>query len=197
MARDPVRGEGMLIAVGVVLLASLGLTAFFVLRAVRSAPAAVVTAAPDTAPLAKRAPEPPSVEPPSVEPPPEASPGLRRYATGSSSAAPRGPRLRFGTATVSGRLPEAVVKRIVRQNFGRFRMCYEQALIPAPTLRGSLKVRFVIGRDGSVSVVTNAGTDLTDPKMVSCVLAGFHGLAFPSPESGIVAVVMPLEFEPA
>jgi hypothetical protein len=40
----------------------------------------------------------------------------------------RAPKVRMGATTVSGRLPPEVIQRIVRQNYGRFRMCYEQGL---------------------------------------------------------------------
>jgi hypothetical protein len=38
-----------------------------------------------------------------------------------------GPTVRQLETTVNGRLPAEVIQRIVRQNFGRFRMCYETA----------------------------------------------------------------------
>lgn len=104
------------------------------------------------------------------------------------------PTLRMSTPTVSGRLPPEVIQRIVRQNFGRFRMCYEQGLRHNPNLTGRVGVRFVIGRDGAVSNVSNGGSDLPDSSVVSCVLSSFYGISFPPPEGGIVAVTYPLMF---
>jgi Ca-activated chloride channel family protein len=106
------------------------------------------------------------------------------------------PRLRMGQTSVSGQLPPEVVQRIVRQNFGRFRLCYENGLRTNPNLQGKISARFVIGRDGAVSNVGNAGSELTDSSVLSCVLASFYGLTFPQPESGIVTVVYPITFEP-
>ena len=63
----------------------------------------------------------------------------------------RVPQVRTGALSVSGHLPSEVVQRIVRQNYGRFRMCYEQGLGRNPNLQGRVAVRFVIGRDGAVS----------------------------------------------
>jgi tetratricopeptide (TPR) repeat protein len=115
---------------------------------------------------------------------------------GGSHSAPA-PRVRMGATTVSGRLPPEVVQRIVRQNFGRFRVCYEQALSRSPKLTGRVSVRFVIGPDGSVANVANGGSDITDAGMTSCVISAFSGLSFPQPESGTVTVVYPILFEPA
>jgi hypothetical protein len=106
------------------------------------------------------------------------------------------PQVRMGATSVSGRLPPEVIQRIVRQNFGRFRLCYENGLRNNPNLQGRVGVRFVIGRDGSVSNVGNGGSDLPDSGVVSCVVRAFYGLSFPQPEGGIVTVVYPIMFSP-
>ena len=97
-----------------------------------------------------------------------------------------------GAVTVSGRLDPKLIGALVRQNFGRFRMCHEQALARAPNTTGTVRVRFVIGRDGSVSNVSNGGSDVPDAALTSCILSAFYGLSFPKPEGGIVTVVYPL-----
>jgi len=108
----------------------------------------------------------------------------------------KAPQVRMGATSVSGRLPPEVIQRIVRQNYGRFRMCYEQGLSRNPNLEGRVSVRFVIGRDGSVSNVANGGSDLPDSGVVSCVVSAYYGLSFPQPEGGIVTVVYPIMFSP-
>jgi hypothetical protein len=112
------------------------------------------------------------------------------------SHATRAPKVRMGATSVNGRLPPEVIQRIVRQNFGRFRMCYEQGLSRNPNLEGRVGVRFVIGRDGAVSNVGNGGSDLPDGAVVSCVISAFYGLSFPQPEGGIVSVTYPIMFSP-
>ncbi len=108
----------------------------------------------------------------------------------------KAPKVRMGATNVNGRLPPEVIQRIVRQNFGRFRMCYEQGLARNPNLEGRVGVRFVIGRDGSVSNVGNGGSDIPDSGVVSCVISAFYGLSFPQPEGGIVTVTYPIMFSP-
>ena len=110
--------------------------------------------------------------------------------------ATRGPSIRpNGTTTVSGRLPPDVIQRIVRQNFGRFRACYEIGLRSNPNLEGRVTARFVIGSDGAVSNVS-AGGDLPDAQVKSCVASAFYGLSFPTPEGGIVTVSYPIMLTP-
>jgi hypothetical protein len=109
----------------------------------------------------------------------------------------RAPIIRCGSGdSISGRLPPEAIQRVVRQNFGRFRFCYEKALSQNPTLAGRVTATFVIGRDGGVSSVQNGGSDLADPAVVSCVVRSFYGLSFPQPEGGIVTVTYPIVFSP-
>jgi len=107
-----------------------------------------------------------------------------------------GPSVRSnGITTVTGRLPSDVIQRIVRQNFGRFRNCYEMGLRTNPNLEGRVTARFVIGSDGAVSNVS-AGGDLPDAQVKSCVASAFYGLSFPTPEGGIVTVSYPIMLTP-
>jgi hypothetical protein len=113
----------------------------------------------------------------------------------SGSHRSKPPQVRMGATSVSGRLPPEVIQRIVRQNFGRFRLCYENGLRNNPNLQGTVHVQFVIGRDGSVSNVGGGG-GMPDSGVVSCVTRAFYGLSFPAPEGGIVRVGYPIQFTP-
>jgi tetratricopeptide (TPR) repeat protein len=106
------------------------------------------------------------------------------------------PSLRMGATQVNGRLPPEVVQRIVRQNFGRFRLCYENGLRDNPTLAGRISVAFTIARDGSVENVRDGGSEMPSSAIISCVVRAFTGLSFPSPEGGTVTVVYPIIFNP-
>ena len=107
------------------------------------------------------------------------------------------PKIRQGQTTVTGRLPPEVIQRIARQNFGRFRLCYEQGLMKDPKLAGTVATKFLIDTHGAVSsAARDNATTMTDATVVSCVTRGFLNLSFPQPESGIVVVVYPLIFEP-
>lgn len=98
---------------------------------------------------------------------------------------------------VTGRLPPESVLRILRANWGRIRLCYENGLRRNPTLAGRVVVRFIIGRDGSVNNSADGGSTLPDPEVVSCIVRAFYGLSFPQPEGGIVHVTYPILLSPA
>jgi Ca-activated chloride channel family protein len=110
--------------------------------------------------------------------------------------ATQAPQLRQGATQVNGRLPPEVIQRIVRQNFGRFRLCYENGLRSNPNLRGWVSTRFVIDRSGAVSAASVASSDLGDPAVAQCVVRSFGNMSFPAPEGGVVSVVYPIAFAP-
>ena len=105
------------------------------------------------------------------------------------------PQVRMGATSVSGRLPPEVIQRIVRQHFGRFRLCYEDGLRSAPELAGQVTVMFTIAEDGSVSTTSHSGS-LPDGAVASCVEKAFSALSFPAPEGGTVRVTYPISFSP-
>ncbi len=121
--------------------------------------------------------------------------GNGRGGLGGGHAA-KAPRVREGAAAINGRLPPEVIQRIVRQNFGRFRMCYETGLRNNPALSGRVAVKFIIDREGGVSSVSDGGSDIADRSVASCVVRAFSGLSFPKPEGGVVTVVYPIMFSP-
>lgn len=119
--------------------------------------------------------------------------GLGRGYGGFSKPRGKPPTLRMGEVKVSGRLPPEVIRRIVRQNFGRFRHCYEQGLRTDPTLAGKVALELVIAKDGSVAQVRDGGSGLRDKGVVACMLKHLHALTFPAPEGGVVKVSYGLE----
>lgn len=153
------------------------------------------TVEPDETPTPTRSIEalpylPKPAEPARVVPPGEPEESDERPSPSSSN------NVRMGALTVSGRLSSDVVQRIIRQNMGRFRMCYDRARARAPQLQGSVTLRFVIGRDGSVTNVSDGGSDLNESSLLTCVKTAYSGLSFPQPAGGIVTVVSPLSFRP-
>lgn len=106
------------------------------------------------------------------------------------------PQLKMGEVKVAGGLPPEVIKRILRQSFGRYRFCYEQALRRDPALQGRLDLSFTIDPSGSVSAPNVTG-DLPDPEVKACVAKGLPSLSFPQPEpQGPVRVAVPIHFAP-
>jgi len=101
-----------------------------------------------------------------------------------------------GVTKVTGRLPPELIQRTVRQNYGRFRMCYERGLAKNPNLTGRIAVRFAIDSEGRVMHASAGESSLPDSEVVSCVVSAYFGLTFPAREQGIVTVVYPIAFSP-
>ncbi|HEY2510061.1 MAG TPA: M56 family metallopeptidase [Polyangiaceae bacterium] len=104
--------------------------------------------------------------------------------------------LRMGMMEAHGRLEPEVIQRIIRQNFGRFRRCYDAARLATPGLEGRVAVNFTIDASGNVSSAEAGESDMSDPQMVACVVRGFSNLSFPAPTGGEVLVTFPILFHP-
>lgn len=173
--------------------------------------APIIVADQSPAPAASSSPDPSAAPPPpasSAAPAPTASAAPAPAESGLESlgdasvpgpvvhAAGTSPSLRQGATQVNGKLPPEVIQRIIRQNFGRYRLCYENGLRTNPKLGGTVKVKFTITRAGDVSQPSDSGSDLPDKAVVACVVKGFANLSFPQPEGGVVVVVYPIIFAP-
>jgi tRNA A-37 threonylcarbamoyl transferase component Bud32 len=101
---------------------------------------------------------------------------------------------RQDTTIVNGHLPAEAVQSVVRQNFARFKLCYETGLKSKPSLAGKVSVKLEIDETGAVSSAQDAGSTLPDASVVSCIVREFTSLRFPQPDRGTVTVVYPLTF---
>jgi hypothetical protein len=127
---------------------------------------------------------------------PPGAPGTLALAPVQASSTSESTRPPENTDKVTGRLDPKVIQEAVRAHYTTFRKCYEEGLGRNAELKGRVSARFVIGRDGAVSNVSNGGSDLPDPAVVSCVLQAFYDIRFPPPDGGIVTVVYPIILEP-
>ena len=105
------------------------------------------------------------------------------------------PRVRMGAGTVKGGLAPEVVRRIVRQNFGRLRLCYERELAKQPSRGGDVMVRFSIARNGKVAAARALGSSFSEG-LLKCVSLTFRRLSFPRPDAGVVTVAYPIRLTP-
>lgn len=93
---------------------------------------------------------------------------------------------------VNGRLPPAVVERVLRQSLPRFRACYN----PRSGVSGDVVIKFIIDRAGAVAMTADGGSTLDDPAVFRCIAREIGKLDFPQPEAGMVTVIYPLHFQP-
>jgi beta-lactamase regulating signal transducer with metallopeptidase domain len=125
----------------------------------------------------------------------EAGPSQVRGAAGSdpTPAAPsQSWELKAGRIAVSGRLAPDVIRAVVRDEFDRFRECYETLPQPRPVVTSTLN--FTIGAAGSV---TAGHVDSeASPVLGQCLERVMLALRFPTPKAGDVTVGYPMEFGP-
>ncbi|HSO34044.1 MAG TPA: AgmX/PglI C-terminal domain-containing protein, partial [Labilithrix sp.] len=168
-------------------------TAFLVTESEADRAALLRPPPPFVAPAPPPPPPAPAAPPPTPAPPPTSSGHGRIMA---SHVAPRPPQIRMAMCMVSGRLPAENIQQIVRQNFGRFRGCYDVALLQHGHVEGRVSTTFVIDHDGSVRSAASAGSEIDDPTLVACIAAAFREIHFPKPEGGIITVTYPLLLHP-
>lgn len=94
-----------------------------------------------------------------------------------------------------GRLDLAKVDDIVESGFPLFARCYRDGVLRNSNLDGAVRLRFVVGDAGHVTVVEDGGSDLTDRQVIDCVAEGFYALRFPEPERGDAHLVYRIHFE--
>lgn len=99
--------------------------------------------------------------------------------------------------STNGHLDAEIIRRTVRQNEGKMVSCYADGLRKNPGLEGRVEVKFVIGRDGSVTMAQDgAGSDLPDQAVRACVVRSISTLSFSEPKDGTVKVTYPFTFSP-
>jgi hypothetical protein len=94
-------------------------------------------------------------------------------------------------------LEPSLIQGEVRRHYGDFQRCYQWGLAIDPNIAGRVTARFVIARDGSVSSVSNAGSDFPNVRVTTCILEQFYKIKFPEPDGGIVTVVYPIMLAPS
>ena len=100
-----------------------------------------------------------------------------------------------GTTETDGQ--RAIVRRVVRQNFGKLRACYDKGLAAKPGLAGRVVVRFTIDPAGKVAKTeSTSATTLPSADVSACVATAFKSFVFPQPRGGSWTVDYPIVFPP-
>ena len=109
-------------------------------------------------------------------------PALRAPPTGERDLGAAVPEVREVAIDAGPGLPPEVVRRISRQSFGRYRLCYENALRGNPGLEGTVITTFVIDLKGTVLDVKTVGGTPAMAELDACIARALSTLSFPLPE---------------
>lgn len=102
-------------------------------------------------------------------------------------------------ATVTGgSLSKKAIAKVVNDNKGAIRYCYESQLTRYPTLRGKVMVDFIIEPSGAVKTIKLPGNSLSNKSaaanVASCLMRMIRRWRFPKPKGGKVRVIYPFTF---
>jgi TonB family protein len=99
---------------------------------------------------------------------------------------------------VMGSLDRELVRKVIRDNSGQIRFCYESQLTKYPKLRGTVSIKFIINADGKVVSSTVANSTAGNAELETCVAGRVRTWQFPKPKGGgAVAVTYPFIFKAA
>ncbi len=87
------------------------------------------------------------------------------------------------------------IEQVVQASFPLFAHCYRDGIDRNHTLKGWLRLRFVIDAAGRVESVLDGESDLPDRRVLDCVAESFYALQFPAPHQGSVRVLYRLELD--
>lgn len=98
--------------------------------------------------------------------------------------------VKLGPVTATTGLPVEVIQRIMRQNTGRYRQCYDDGLAKDASLKGKLVLAFEVDKTGAVSGVRKgSGNEIAMDGVVQCAIRMTNALSFPVPDGGAKVTV--------
>lgn len=97
---------------------------------------------------------------------------------------------------VSSGLDRDQIEAVIRKNSGQMLYCYEKGLQQKSSLKGRVKMKFVINSRGRVSIANVAGSSLRSNTVETCMLGKLKNWKFPRPVGNVnVKVSYPFEFK--
>lgn len=116
----------------------------------------------------------------------------RSYGTGAlggfhsrSSSLPSHPRAERAVAPY----PEEQISTVAQAHDAEVRHCFASELAHRPDVAGTIRLRFTIGLDGTVSGATIDSDDIHVPAVSECLMARIATWTFPAPTTGAPATV--------
>ena len=105
-------------------------------------------------------------------------------------------RVRFDAPQVSAGYDREAVRRVIRQNKGAIKWCYQQELQRNPNLAGKIVLAFVITANGSVAKENVKANTMPTNAVGECIARKSRRWRFPEPpDGGIVRVSYPFLFK--
>jgi hypothetical protein len=94
-----------------------------------------------------------------------------------------------GSPIIMGALDKSGIDGVFRKNMSQLRLCYDRALRAKPGVSGTITVKMVVARDGSVSKVKTKKTTMNNASLESCLNRQVERFKFARPKGGGIAIV--------
>ena len=185
----PHKGNGGLIAVGVILLLGAGGALVWKSQSKKAEPE--LEEITQLAPVAKEPPAPRLANAPPPPPPEEEEEEKEK------PKAQAGKTKAKGTPGCSGACngkASAALRSALGARGAMARTCYNAALRRNPNLTGKMTMNVRISPTGSVCSASVSNNTLGDPSVASCAISKFRSSKFPAPSGGCVNTAVPLNF---
>ncbi len=130
-----------------------------------------------------------------VDPPAAPKRGHKAGSSKKKKPAPDDERGLVIDPSSTGVLAEDAIDNVITAGYPLFARCYRDGVSRNNDLDGTVRLHFVVGSAGSVSEVSDGGSDLSDRQVVDCIAEGFYALRFPEPQRGSVQVLYRIGFD--
>ena len=88
-----------------------------------------------------------------------------------------------GEADLGSRSEPKTVQGVINRHQSEIVSCYQERLSSRPSLTGSVTVKFIVEKDGSVAAPVIEKSSLGDEQVESCITGTVESLTFPEPVS--------------
>ena len=101
----------------------------------------------------------------------------------------------MGNIDSIGGLPQPLIKKVLKRRSNQFKACFLRQVQKNPKLNGTVKVKFTIGKSGSVAKASISKSSVGNKSVENCIKQRVRTLRFPAPKGGgIVMVKAPFSF---
>ena len=94
-----------------------------------------------------------------------------------------------------GWIEPAKISDVVHYGYPLFARCFRDGVERHDDLKGAMRLRLVIDKQGRVAEVVDRDSDLPDRMVIDCVAESFYSMQFPKPKRGSVHVLYRVVFD--
>jgi len=90
---------------------------------------------------------------------------------------------------ILGSLDRSLIDKSISKQMNKIKYCYATELQKDLNLKGTIKYKFVITKEGTVSKVDVDSSDMNSPEVEGCISEVLKSVTFPPPKGGGIVIV--------